>query len=506
MLKRLRDSKDFRICLTLFVAAFVVRFLLARQLVFPPLDDPTFYIQTARNLVAGRGLVIDVVWSQFVPFAGVTHPSHEFWMPMTTFLMAIFIRLFGDTLFVAQLPDVLAGSLLPVLTYAIGRTLWPERRRWSILAAGLLIPAATLVYQSASSDSSALYALITTAALWLAASAIDRRSIKRSGLAGVLCGLSYLTRSHGSLLPVAIALYGVVVLRRERSIMLKLLLAGAAGYFILAVPWWLRDLNAFGTIQPIPFGTIAAARDYADWFNYIHLPVLSDLANYDLGANLLLRINAVGQVLVVTLLLAFPFGFLGLPMVVFRRESFFRLFVIYNIFLVLGFGFLFPTSATTGSFYHSVGPFAPWAAIGCVWLIRRWQVKPIGRLAGTLVYGVCLVLIFVQAAVAWPTAIQISQIDQAKFSAAAGWLKQNVPADQVIMATQAHSLHYMSGYPAVTLPKSQDVSILQQMADHYHVRYVVVTELVGLYPEALSAAGVKLAANISGALIYDLQP
>ena len=67
-------------------------------------------------------------------------------------------------------------------------------------------------------------------------------------------------------------------------------------------------------------------------------------------------------------------------------------------------------------------------------MIRRWQAKPIGRLAGRLVYSVCIVLIFVQAAVAWPTAIQISQINQAEFSAVAGWLKQNVPADQVIMA------------------------------------------------------------------------
>ena len=116
ILARLKNSRDFWICILLFSLALLVRLFLAARIVFPPLDDPSFYIQTARNLVAGRGLVIDVVWSQFVPFTSVTHPSHEFWMPLTTFLMAIFIRLFGDTLLVAQLPDVIAGALLPVLT------------------------------------------------------------------------------------------------------------------------------------------------------------------------------------------------------------------------------------------------------------------------------------------------------------------------------------------------------------------------------------------------------
>jgi uncharacterized membrane protein len=494
------------------VAAFAVRFFVARQLVFPPLDDPAFYIQTARNLAAGRGLVIDVVWTQFVPFAAVTHLSHEFWMPLTTALMAVFIRLFGDTLLAAQLPDVLAGALLPVLTYALGRTIWKDRRRWSLLAAILVIPAATLVYQSASSDSSALYAVLAISALSVSAAAIDQRSIKSSFIAGILCGLSYLTRSHGSLLPIAIGLYGVSVLRRERPIMLKLLLAGAVGYFIFAVPWWLRNLNAFGAIQPIPFGTLVAARDYGDLFNYTQLPMLSDMVSYDLGANLLLRLKAIGQTLVVIVVISFPFGIMGLPFIVFRRHSIFRLFVLYSIFLFLGFSFLFPTSATTGSFYHSAGAFAPLGAIGCVLLIQklndrfRGRARSFGRLLGPAIYIACAILIVIQACAAWPAAIKLSQIDRDKFQAAADWLRQNVPAQQTLIATQAHSLNYVSGYPAVTLPANQDVSIVRQMAERYAVRYVVITEPVGLYPDALNQAGVKLAADVSGALIYDLKP
>ena len=56
-------SIDLSLCVLLFAVALVIRLFLAARIVFPPLDDPSFYIQTARNIVVGRGLVIDVTWS-----------------------------------------------------------------------------------------------------------------------------------------------------------------------------------------------------------------------------------------------------------------------------------------------------------------------------------------------------------------------------------------------------------------------------------------------------------
>ena len=69
-------------------AALLVRCVLSTQLPFPQLDDPAGYIQLARNIAAGRGLVSDVLWNYWVSFPGVTHPSNEFWMPLASVLMA----------------------------------------------------------------------------------------------------------------------------------------------------------------------------------------------------------------------------------------------------------------------------------------------------------------------------------------------------------------------------------------------------------------------------------
>src|SRR5512139_2972503 len=131
-------AKNIWICLALFAAALLVRLWLAVQLPFPQLDDPAGYIQLARNIAGGRGLISDVLWSYWVSFPAVTHPSNEFWLPLASVVMAGSIRLLGDTLFAAQLPGIIAGSLLIPLAYGIGRTLWPAQRHWAILAAGLI--------------------------------------------------------------------------------------------------------------------------------------------------------------------------------------------------------------------------------------------------------------------------------------------------------------------------------------------------------------------------------
>ena len=254
-----------------------------RRLSFPPLDDPAGYIQLARNIASGRGLVSDVLWNYWVPFPAVTHASNEFWMPLASVIMAGSLRLFGDTLLAAQLPGLVAGALLAPVVYLIGRTLWPRQRRWSVLAAALIVINAALIYQSSSVDSSAIYTLLATLALFCGALALDRRRVSWMALAGVWCGLSYLTRSHALLLPASIGLITLIVLRREPKMLIKLIGVLVLGFAVFLVPWWLRNLTEFGVTQPVPLTTIIASRGYEDWFNYTQQPTLASIAQAGLG-------------------------------------------------------------------------------------------------------------------------------------------------------------------------------------------------------------------------------
>ncbi len=502
-------SKGFWICAALLAAALSLRVGLALQLPFPQLDDPAGYIQLARNIASGRGLVSDVLWSYWVSFPAVTHPSNEFWMPLASLLMAGSIRLWGDTLFAAQLPGVIAGSLLAPLAYAIGRTLWPVQRRWAVLAAVPVVLNGTLVYQAVSADSTALYALLATLALFVGALAIDRRRISWGLWAGLLCGLSYLARSHGIVLLAAIGL--IALIRLWRPFRLRLLIVfGAAlalGFFVLIIPWWMRNQAAFGTMQPIPLTTIMASRGYEDWFNYTNQPTLASIAQLGWSTFLGFRVDALLQALGVILKMTFPFGIIGLPIAIWRRETVFRAFLIYAAALYLGLCLLLPSAAVTGSFYHSAGPFVVWAALGSVYAVKYLFERPRVRILAVAGYVLIAGLVVGQAVLAASNGIATSRAQGQQFAEIARWVQAHVPPDQPILTTQAYTLNYVSGFPALTMPVAQDVDVLRELADRYNVNYVVVTERSGQYPQALDQpqAHARLLAGFTDTWIYELE-
>jgi 4-amino-4-deoxy-L-arabinose transferase-like glycosyltransferase len=505
--KIMSQRREVLIAFSLFFAAFLPRLWLAQQLTFPQLDDPAAYIQVARHVAQGRGLVSDVIWNYWVSFDSLTHPSNEFWMPLASVSMAAALRLLGDSFFAAQLPGLLTGSALAPLVYGMGRTLWPKQRRWSILAAVLIIPGAIVVYQSASADSSSLYTLLSTTAIFAAALAVARRRLKWAMAAGVLSGLSYLTRSHGLLLPLTIGLLWTIYLWRDKRLAVKFDLALLACYFALVIPWWLRNTAAFGLAQPVPLTTIMAAREYADWYNYTQPPTVASMLALGWPTILNLRWDAILHGLGVLLLLTFPYGVIGLPVIYLRREPLFRLFAVYGTLLFLGVTIILPTSSLTGAWYHSAGTFAAFAALGSIYVVKWLFERRRTRLLAVALFAILVGLGIGQAALAWERAIAQSQAQGRQFAEITRWLRANVPPDQPVLTTQAHSLNYASAYPALSIPLLQDAAVLRQVAGRYGVRYVVVTERNGQYPQALDlpAARARLLAEFPETWIYELE-
>jgi 4-amino-4-deoxy-L-arabinose transferase-like glycosyltransferase len=400
-----------------------------------------------------------------------------------------------------------AGSLLAPVVYLMGRTLWPPQRRWSVFAAGLIVINAALVYQSSSIDSSAIYTLLATLALLCGALALDRRRVSWMALAGVLCGLSYLTRSHALLLPVSIGLITLIGLRREPKTLIKLIGVLALGFAVFLVPWWLRNLAVFGVTQPVPLTTIIASRGYEDWFNYTNQPTLTSIAQLGWGTFLVYRVDALLKALGVILVMTFPVGLIGLPIGLFRPERIFRLLVMYCMALYLGVSVVLPSAAVTGSFYHSAGPFVVWAALGGVVALKVLFERPKWRLMGAALAMLLIGLGVGQVWLAGSNAIAQSRVEGQQFAEVTHWILKNIPRGEPLMTTQANTLNYTTGYPALALPTIQSVDVVRQLADRYDVRYVVVTERNGLYPMALDdpAARARLLVKLDETLIYELE-
>lgn len=80
----------------------------------------------ARNLVAGRGWVVDYVTQFYQLYDGVTRPQ-ETWPLLQPVWIAPFLALFGEHAWAAKIPNLIFNVVLLVLIYVIGAQLWDRR-------------------------------------------------------------------------------------------------------------------------------------------------------------------------------------------------------------------------------------------------------------------------------------------------------------------------------------------------------------------------------------------
>ena len=59
----------------------------------------------------------------------------------------------------------------------------------------------------------------------------------------------------------------------------------------------------------------------------------------------------------------------------------------------------------------------------------------------------------------------------------------------VVMADQAHTVHYATNIPIISLPASDPPEVVAAAAKRYGAKYLIITESFGRYPEALREVG-----------------
>jgi hypothetical protein len=486
----------------LFGLALLIRLVYALQLPFPPLDDPAYYVQGARSLFNGHPLELSIIWSYHPVPATVLHPGFDFWMPLTSFLIAGSFLILGDTTLAAQLPSVLAGSALPVLTFWLAwrvfRKIGLETKAQFFLAggAGLYIALNPLLaYQSAVPDSQMIYATLVGAAalVW-----INRESPGQSLGLGLLMGLAYLTRSHAVFLIMAWAIVTLVRLLKEhksRAATLKLAAFTVAGLALTAGPWLLRNWLTFHSLSSPAALESGLINNYATLFNY-ETPINFDtFLRQGLDAIFKARLNALynawvevlGTMFVPTVLLPGA----GLFLLWRRNRELVGRWLLYCLLLGLGLPLVFVAASSTGSFYHSSGSMAPFGAIGFVYLFYRASEKYRDwKPAGLRLFPVLLVALLavelVQFGVSAGGTVSNHRHDQSVYARLGSWLAANQVTGPVI-SDEPSSLNYATGIPAVRLPSDEPLETVKRLAERYGATYIVVTGYFGRYPTALES-------------------
>jgi hypothetical protein len=514
-----------------FLVALVVRTVAAAAISFPIPEGTAYYPGVARNLLEGRGLVSDALWSYQTQPLAVPRAAFEVWMPLPSLVEALPMALAGTANWfrAAQVASVLASSIVAVLTWRLGADVAAEMGlpvgRARTLGVGTGLVAAVLwplVIFAALPDSTALFAAIALAACLLmtriaageatgdaagdagtaAARAgtgtgtaatllarIDRRRPSgrrpegRLVALGLLLGLAALTRSEAIWLALAWAVTAWFRAPGGRRRRLWLIAVPAVVAALVFAPWAIRDWLVFGT--PLPGQTIGNALylHSTDIFSWWDQPSLTRYLGQGPGPILEAHLAGIAHDLFGVLMIpAFPIsvlGLLALPWVGRRRAL--RPLVLFSVFTFLITSLAFPVVTLSGTFMHAAGSvfvLLVICAVGALdafvaWIgrLRHWT-RPVAWLGPAFAIATLTPLCFVTAS------DMARQADDARTryeELPAAMARAGVPLDGAhpVITDNPIWLAEAARVPALALPEESPEAVLD-LARHFGAQLVVI--------------------------------
>ena len=354
----------------IFVVSLIARAYFAAQIVFPKPEDTAYYVGVARNMLEGRGLVSDALWSYQTPPLVFPRPAFEVWLPLPTFLAAIPMAIFGLTFPAAQVSSVIVGALVPVLTWRLAldvaeeRGLNLERTRWIGIGAGLTTAVyLPLLLSSALPDSTMPFAVIVLGACLLMTRIVrDPRGARltdpRLIALGVLLGLGALTRNETVWLAIIWAAMAWFLVHRPARERIRLIGIVAVVAAVVFAPWALRNLMVLGSPLPGQAVTNALYLSGFDIFAWNDPPTLARHLAIGPAALVELRIAGLAHNLFnVLVLLGIPVSVIGLLALPWQgRGLSLRPLLLISLIMFFVTSLLFPAATQWGTFLHAAAP------------------------------------------------------------------------------------------------------------------------------------------------------
>jgi hypothetical protein len=336
----------------------------------------------------------------------------------------------------------------------------------------------------------ALVGVLWPAALWLAARGLrgDRRSYVAAGL---LVGLASITRNDAFLLGAAVGLVFVFdrVRAWRRGARPALPLTAAIGclalYLVVVGPWWIRQLQVFGSISP------TASSGSALWLTSIR-QWNSITADTSLSAFLATGLDGIvtsrlgGLVAAVGIFAVIVGSLILVPFMVWgawrrRRSDDFLPWFLYAAILFAGATLLFPVHVPGGTFIHSAIGLAPGAYIlaleGVAALVAAIARRRTSWRSGsaTTVLSWTVVGIVIASGLLFVPVVQRSwQAEADRRAALTEELDRlGVPLADRLMTIDAAGFKYATGRPGVVSP-DDPLDTIRDVAQAYDIRWLVV--------------------------------
>lgn len=451
--------------------AFVISLGLIVVIQEPGYTDAYYYYNAGERVATGEGLTDPYLWNYLNPPASLPAPSHTYWMPLASLLIAASQTILGGSFTAAQVPSMLGLIGLTVLTGWLGWYIGHTRRY-------LWLPALMVLFGGfffpfwLTTDTFALFGLWGAITLITLGLGRDRHDWRLLVVTGIGAGLAHLTRADGVLLLLVALL--MVGWPRPRWHLVGVVILG---YLAVMTPWFIRNWHVMGS--PLPSGGVNTAflRGYNELFDY---PVEWSAANFFAWGwgNIL---NSRWEAIVsngATWAVVENWVLLG-PLALWawwqrRRNPLWAGFGLYALGLHLAMTLVFAFPGYRGGLFHSSAALLPfWAVLSVLGLDvgiarmarwRRWD-EPQAK----LVFGGAVVLLAVFLSI---NGLLIQTKNRASGPDYAA-LRAYLPDDAVLMVNDPAGWYYHTGLSGVTLTDAP-LSRVPEIARRYHVTHLVL--------------------------------
>lgn len=514
---------NWRIYTLLFVLGLAVSLGTASLQDSPGYLDSDYYFVGGMQLVEGKGFTEPFLWNYLDDPVGLPHPSHTYWLPLSSILAAISMFVTGQhTYEAARLIFILLAALVPPVTAALALDV--TKQRGLALTSGLL--AVFSIYYLPFMPVTDNYApFMMLGGLIFLLMKKERRWV--FFVMGLLTGLMNLARNDGLLW---LALVGLLSLLRsfefERPLKYKIqsfIFSGTLvvlGYMLVMGPWYARNIAVFGSPMAPGGNRILWLTNYNDTFAFP-----ADLVNRDSwleagwGAALkvrlwALRMNALNAFAAQGGILLFPFILIGFWQL--RHDIRSKIAATGWLILLSAMTLVFPLTGARGGFFHAGAAFQMFwwslAPLGLSHVVKKLKERKIFTAphAGTVFQGmlvvVCVLLsgIIIQWRIlqsGWHPELQLyNEVEQLL-------VEQGATPDEIAIVRNPAGYYIVSGRRTLVMPPGGTETILA-VASKYGASYFilepegVLKEYEQIYEHFDIQPGLEYIGEVDGARIY----
>jgi hypothetical protein len=520
-------AMNWRTYALLFILGLVVSLGVASFQSLPGYLDSDYYFVGGLQLVEGKGFTEPFLWNYLDDPGGLPHPSHIYWMPLSSILAAIGMVVTGQhTYAAARLIFILIAACIPPLTAHLALNV--TGRRDLSLTSGLLAVFSVyyLPFMPVTDNygpfmllGGLIFLLMKTKRWWAYL------------VMGLLVGLMNLARSDGLLW---LGLMGLLVLwlstMRDEPLKNKIQsfvtfgVLVVLGYFLVMGPWYVRNMMVFGSPMAPGGNRILWLTNYNDTFAFPADQVnMESWLEAGWGAALKVRLwalqmNVMNAFAAQGGILLFPFILIGFWHL--RHDIRTRLAGTGWLILLIVMTLIFPLAGARGGFFHAGAAFqtfwwvlAPLGLARLVDVLYRRNILTAEH-AGTVFQGMLVLVCVLLSGVILQVRILGTgwQPEEELYIKVEQFLvERGADLDEVAIVRNPAGYYLVSGRPTIVMPPGGPETVLA-VAARYNASYFVLEpggvleEYQDIYENYESYQGLEYLGEVDGARIYALHP